>query len=98
VLDQPGAVPFERDATGVSVICRGRAVVAGAGLAAAVYGSSEGLDTLVVERDTIGGQAGSSSMIRDYLGFPRGVGGSELAQRAYEQAWGSAPDSSSVPR
>jgi thioredoxin reductase/DNA-binding NarL/FixJ family response regulator len=58
-----------------------------AGLAAAVYGSSEGLDTLVVERDTIGGQAGSSSMIRNYLGFPRGVGGSELAQRAYEQAW-----------
>jgi thioredoxin reductase (NADPH) len=58
-----------------------------AGLAAAVYGSSEGLDTLVVERDTIGGQAGSSSMIRNYLGFHRGVGGSELAQRAYEQAW-----------
>jgi thioredoxin reductase len=58
-----------------------------AGLAAAVYGSSEGLSTLVIERDAIGGQAGSSSMIRNYLGFPRGVGGSELAQRAYEQAW-----------
>jgi thioredoxin reductase/DNA-binding NarL/FixJ family response regulator len=58
-----------------------------AGLAAAVYGSSEGLDTLVVERDAIGGQAGSSSMIRNYLGFARGIGGAELAQRAYEQAW-----------
>jgi len=58
-----------------------------AGLAAAVYGSSEGLDTLVVERGAIGGQAGSSSMIRNYLGFARGVGGAELAQRAYEQAW-----------
>ena len=58
-----------------------------AGLAAAVYGSSEGLDTLVVERGAIGGQAGSSSMIRNYLGFARGVGGAELTQRAYEQAW-----------
>ena len=58
-----------------------------AGLAAAVYGSSEGLDTLVVERATVGGQAGSSSLIRNYLGFPRGVGGAELAQQAYEQAW-----------
>jgi thioredoxin reductase/DNA-binding NarL/FixJ family response regulator len=58
-----------------------------AGLAAAVNGSSEGLVTLVVERDTIGGQAGSSSMIRNYLGFARGVSGNELAQAAYEQAW-----------
>ena len=58
-----------------------------AGLAAAVYGSSEGLDTLVVERGAIGGQAGSSSMIRNYLGFARGVGGAELADRAYQQAW-----------
>ncbi len=58
-----------------------------AGLAAAVNGSSEGLVTLVVERDAIGGQAGSSSMIRNYLGFARGVGGAELAQRAYQQAW-----------
>jgi len=58
-----------------------------AGLAAAVYGSSEGLDTLVVERAAIGGQAGSSSMIRNYLGFARGVSGAELAQRAFEQAW-----------
>jgi hypothetical protein len=58
-----------------------------AGLAAAVYGSSEGLDTVVVERDAVGGQAGSSSMIRNYLGFERGVSGAELARRAYEQAW-----------
>ena len=58
-----------------------------AGLAAAVYGASEGLRTLVVERETIGGQAGSSSLIRNYLGFPRGVSGAELAQRAYQQAW-----------
>jgi thioredoxin reductase (NADPH) len=58
-----------------------------AGLAAAVYASSEGLDTLVVERKSIGGQAGSSSKIRNYLGFARGVSGAELAQRAYQQAW-----------
>ena len=58
-----------------------------AGLAAAVYGSSEGLHTIVVERGSIGGQAGSSSMIRNYLGFARGIGGAELAGQAYEQAW-----------
>jgi thioredoxin reductase (NADPH) len=58
-----------------------------AGLAAAVYASSEGLRTLVVERETVGGQAGSTSLIRNYLGFPRGVSGAELAQRAYQQAW-----------
>ena len=58
-----------------------------AGLAAAVYASSEGLRTLVVERESIGGQAGSSSLIRNYLGFARGVSGAELAQRAYQQAW-----------
>ncbi len=57
-----------------------------AGLAAAVYGASEGLRTLVVDPDTIGGQAGTSSMIRNYLGFPRGIGGAELAHRAWEQA------------
>lgn len=65
-------------------------VVIGAGpsgLSAAVYASSEGLRTLVVEREAIGGQAGSSSWIRNYLGFSRGVTGAELAQRAYQQAW-----------
>ena len=58
-----------------------------AGLAAAVYASSEGLDALVVERDSIGGQAGTSTRIRNYLGFARGLSGAELAQRAYQQAW-----------
>ncbi|HET8866705.1 MAG TPA: FAD-dependent oxidoreductase, partial [Agrococcus sp.] len=57
------------------------------GLAAAVYAASEGLDTLVLEGEAIGGQAGSSSLIRNYLGFSRGVSGAELAQRAYQQAW-----------
>ena len=57
-----------------------------AGLAAAVNGASEGLRTLVVEPWSIGGQAGSSSMIRNYLGFPRGISGAGLAHRAWEQA------------
>ncbi|WP_411720892.1 FAD-dependent oxidoreductase [Mycetocola sp.] len=57
------------------------------GLAAAVYAASEGLDTLVLERESIGGQAGSSSLIRNYLGFSRGVSGAELSERAYQQAW-----------
>lgn len=57
------------------------------GLAAAVYGASEGLSTLVVEREALGGQAGTSSLIRNYLGFSRGLSGSELAQRGYQQAW-----------
>jgi thioredoxin reductase (NADPH) len=56
-----------------------------AGLSAAVYGASEGLRTLVIESQAIGGQAGTSSMIRNYLGFPHGVGGGELAFRAWEQ-------------
>jgi thioredoxin reductase (NADPH) len=58
-----------------------------AGLAASVYASSEGLQVLVVERETLGGQAGSSSLIRNYLGFSRGLSGSDLAQRGYQQAW-----------
>ena len=58
-----------------------------AGLSAAVYAASEGLKTLVIERHAVGGQAGSSSLIRNYLGFSRGVGGGELSQRAYQQAW-----------
>jgi thioredoxin reductase (NADPH) len=52
-----------------------------------VYASSEGLRALVVERESIGGQAGSSTRIRNYLGFSRGLSGAELAQRAYQQAW-----------
>jgi len=57
-----------------------------AGLAAAVYGASEGLRTLVVEREAPGGQAGTSSRIENYLGFPSGVSGDELASRALKQA------------
>ncbi|MBA2346506.1 MAG: FAD-dependent oxidoreductase, partial [Rubrobacter sp.] len=57
-----------------------------AGLAAAVYGASEGLSTVVVEREAPGGQAGTSSRIENYLGFPSGVSGDELASRALKQA------------
>jgi thioredoxin reductase (NADPH) len=57
-----------------------------AGLAAAVYGASEGLRTIVVEREAPGGQAGTSSRIENYLGFPSGVSGDELASRALQQA------------
>jgi thioredoxin reductase (NADPH) len=57
-----------------------------AGLAAAVYGASEGLKTAVVERKVPGGQAGTSSRIENYLGFPRGIGGADLARRAATQA------------
>jgi thioredoxin reductase (NADPH) len=57
-----------------------------AGLAAAVYGASEGLRTIVVEREAPGGQAGTSSRIENYLGFPSGVSGDELASRALNQA------------
>jgi thioredoxin reductase (NADPH) len=57
-----------------------------AGLAAAVYGASEGLRTLVIEREAPGGQAGTSSRIENYLGFPSGVSGDELASRALKQA------------
>jgi thioredoxin reductase (NADPH) len=57
-----------------------------AGLAAAVYGASEGLDVLVLETSAPGGQAGSSSKIENYLGFPTGVSGQALAQRAFTQA------------
>ncbi len=57
-----------------------------AGLSAAVYGASEGLKTVVIEKFTVGGQAGSSSKIENYLGFPKGISGNELAERAREQA------------
>ena len=59
-----------------------------AGLSAAVYSASEGLRTLVVDEGGIGGQARSSSLIRNYLGFARGISGSRLAEEAYEQALG----------
>ena len=58
-----------------------------AGLAAGVYAASEGLRVAVVEHEALGGQAGTSSLIRNYLGFPRGISGAELAFRAFDQAW-----------
>ena len=58
-----------------------------AGLAAAVYAASEGLSTLVLEPDIPGGQAGTSSLIRNYLGFPHGLSGDDLTIRALNQAW-----------
>jgi len=58
-----------------------------AGLAAAVYAASEGLSTLVLEPDIPGGQAGTSSLIRNYLGFPHGLSGDDLTDRALNQAW-----------
>jgi thioredoxin reductase (NADPH) len=57
------------------------------GLSSAVYAASEGLRTIVVERGAIGGQAGTSTLIRNYLGFPLGISGFELARRAQDQAW-----------
>jgi len=66
-----------------------------AGLAAAVYGASEGLDTLIVESTALGGQAGSSRRIENYLGFPAGITGTELTSRAVSQArkFGARPAS-----
>ncbi|MGY1823296.1 FAD-dependent oxidoreductase [Geodermatophilus sp. SYSU D00079] len=58
-----------------------------AGLSAGVYGASEGLRTVVIDSGSIGGQATASSSIRNYLGFPRGLSGADLARRAYQQAW-----------
>jgi thioredoxin reductase (NADPH) len=57
-----------------------------AGLSAAVYGASEGLKTVLIERSVVGGQAGTSSKIENYLGFPEGISGADLAKRAREQA------------
>ncbi len=57
-----------------------------AGLSAAVYGASEGLKTVLIERNAVGGQAGSSSRIENYLGFPKGISGADLAEKAREQA------------
>lgn len=65
-----------------------------AGLSAAVYGASEGLRTIIVDRETIGGQAGTSAMIRNYLGFPFGISGAELTNRALDQAWSFGAESS----
>ena len=74
----------DRPAPGVFDI----AVIGGgpAGLSAAVYAESEGLHTVLIEPTALGGQAGTSSMIRNFFGFPRGISGAELATRAFEQA------------
>ncbi|HSB62966.1 MAG TPA: FAD-dependent oxidoreductase [Thermoanaerobaculia bacterium] len=82
VLDSLGASNLEERTCDLAVVGAGPA-----GLATAVYGASEGLSTIVIEREAIGGQAGASSLIRNYLGFPRGISGGELTQRAYQQAW-----------
>jgi thioredoxin reductase (NADPH) len=65
------------------------AIVGGgpAGLAAAVYAASDGLSTVVIEKETFGGQAGTTSKIRNYLGFPAGITGDDLANNSFEQAW-----------
>lgn len=93
VLQDPSDLEIA-DAFGVSRPLPGGAVfdvaVVGAGpsgLGAAVYAASEGLSTVVVEQQAVGGQAGTSSMIRNYLGFPNGVSGARLAESAYRQAW-----------
>jgi thioredoxin reductase (NADPH) len=81
IMDAIGESPDE-------LSCEVAVVGAGpAGLTAAVYTGSEGLRTLVIERHVIGGQAGASSLIRNFPGFPRGISGAELTQRAYQQAW-----------
>lgn len=82
ISDALGATNLEERVCDLAILGAGPA-----GLAAAVYAASEGLRTTMVEREAVGGQAGTSSLIRNYLGFPRGITGSQLAQRAYEQAW-----------
>jgi thioredoxin reductase (NADPH) len=82
LLDSLGASNLDEKECDLAVVGAGPA-----GLATAVYGASEGLRTIVIEREAIGGQAGTSSLIRNYLGFPRGISGGELTQRAYQQAW-----------
>jgi thioredoxin reductase (NADPH) len=81
IMDAVGESPHELSCD-VAVVGAGPA-----GLTAAVYAGSEGLHTLVIERHVVGGQAGASALIRNYLGFPRGITGAELTQRAYQQAW-----------
>jgi thioredoxin reductase (NADPH) len=77
-----GSISYEADGCDVVIVGAGPA-----GLTAAVYAASEGLQTMVLEATVSGGQAGSSPMIRNYPGFPHGVSGHELTRRACEQAW-----------
>lgn len=82
IAEAAGAMPdLAEHAVDVVIVGAGPA-----GLSAAVYGASEGLRTLVVDEGGIGGQARSSSSIRNYLGFPKGISGSRLAEQSYEQA------------
>ena len=81
IMDAVGESPSELTCD-VAVVGTGPA-----GLTAAMSAGSEGLRTLVIERHVVGGQAGASSLIRNYPGFPRGISGAELTQRAYQQAW-----------
>ena len=82
IAEAAGAPPrLERESFDLVIVGAGPS-----GLSAAVYGASDGLRTLVVDGGGIGGQAGSSSLIRNYLGFSRGVSGSRLAEEAYQQA------------
>ena len=82
-IAEAAGAPAGLDERGFDVVIVGSGP---AGLSAAVYGTSEGLRILVVDEGGIGGQARSSSLIRNYLGFPKGVSGSRLAEQAYEQA------------
>jgi thioredoxin reductase (NADPH) len=82
IADALGATTLEDRSCDLLVVGAGPA-----GLAAGVYAASEGLRTVIVERDAVGGQASTSAMIRNYLGFPRGISGAALTQRAYQQAW-----------
>src|SRR5262249_12399773 len=82
-IAEAAGAPQELDELAVDLLVVGSGP---AGLSAAVYGASEGLRVLVVDAGGIGGQARSSSLIRNYLGFGRGVSGSRLAEEAYEQA------------
>jgi thioredoxin reductase (NADPH) len=85
-----GLAELPSDVVDVAVVGAGPA-----GLSTAVYTASEGLTTALIECEAIGGQAGSSSLIRNYLGFPRGISGRSLATRAFAQVWsfGAAPSS-----
>ncbi len=87
IRDVAAAIPRSMTESSFEGVAELAIVGAGpSGLAAAVYGSSEGLSTLVVEAAAIGGQAGTSSMIRNYLGFQQGISGMRLAHRARNQA------------
>jgi thioredoxin reductase (NADPH) len=94
VLDDPSAADlavalgFAKDPPGAAGATDVAIVGAGpAGLAAAVYAASEGLRTVIVEREFPGGQSGATSRIRNYLGFPAGLTGDDLTNRSFEQAW-----------